>query len=86
MQSSQREMVKAADQIADSALAVEQPGDMGKNPVPNAIERNESGGARSGDLVEPLIELRRQEHIFTASAKIVAIADETLGSLIDVTT
>lgn len=85
MHTSQREMAKAAEQIAGSALPAEpqRQGDM--MPTSDARNRNENPGARSGDLVEPLIELRRQEHIFTASAKIVAIADETLGSLIDVT-
>lgn len=36
-----------------------------------------------GDLAAPIVELKRQEHIFNASAKIVSVADKTLGSLID---
>lgn len=89
MQSSQREMAKAADDIAKAALPLKQPEQIGMSPAPannaDLVVRNESDGAGSGDLVEPLIEMRRQEHLFTASAKMVAIADKTLGSLIDVT-
>ncbi len=38
------------------------------------------------DISEPLIELRRQEQLFNASAEVVSVADQTLGSIIDVTT
>lgn len=87
MQASQREMLKAADQVAGAALPnnVELPGKMAPElPVASANSDN-SQSLRSHDLVEPLIELKRQEQLFTASAKMVSIADKTLGSLIDVT-
>lgn len=79
MRASQREMLKAAEDIASAALPVRQDPGM----VPAADVQNV--GRQPPDLVEPLVELQRQEHLFTASAKVVSIADKTLGSLIDVT-
>jgi flagellar hook-associated protein FlgK len=38
----------------------------------------------SQDVIEPLINLRRQEQLFNANAQVVKTADETLGSLLDV--
>lgn len=37
----------------------------------------------STDIVEPLIRIQQEQHVFNASAKIVDIADEALGALID---
>lgn len=37
----------------------------------------------STDIVEPLIKIQQEQHVFNASAKIVDIADEALGALID---
>ena len=36
------------------------------------------------DIVEPLVEINKQQHVFTASAHVVSVADEALGALIDV--
>ncbi|MEL7400923.1 MAG: flagellar biosynthesis protein FlgE [Pseudomonadota bacterium] len=36
------------------------------------------------DLIEPLIELKREQHIFNASAKVVQVGSDTLGSLLDI--
>lgn len=66
LQQSQREMVKAADQIAKANA-----------PGPNGSTLG------NGDLATPTVEMVRQEHIFNASAKIVSVANNTLGSLID---
>lgn len=82
MHASQRKMVDAAEQVAKAAMPVNQsvgmtPQDNLRQPVEDATE--------SRDLIEPLMEMRRQEQIFTASAQMVSIADKTLGSLIDVT-
>lgn len=35
------------------------------------------------DIVEPLLEIQRQQHVFTASAHVIDIADQALGALID---
>lgn len=81
MQSSQHKMLEAAKEIATVAAPAETP-----NPGMSPVQEPSGRTLREpNDLVEPLIELRRQEHLFTASAKIVSVADQTLGSLIDVT-
>lgn len=36
------------------------------------------------DLVEPLVELKREQQIFDASAKVVQVGSDTLGSLLDI--
>lgn len=36
------------------------------------------------DLVEPLVEMKREQHIFDASAKVVQVGSDTLGSLLDI--
>ncbi|TVZ37707.1 hypothetical protein P886_2051 [Alteromonadaceae bacterium 2753L.S.0a.02] len=88
MQHSQREMLKSAQDIAEANIR-EEPSDTVEtqtvtraDPVAPVQEsaRSDSGG----DIVEPLIELRRQEQLFDASAKIVSVASDALGSLIDV--
>jgi flagellar hook-associated protein FlgK len=38
------------------------------------------------DIVEPMIEIIRQQQLFDASAQVVKSADETLGTLIDIRT
>ena len=35
------------------------------------------------DVSEPLINLKQQQQIFDASAKVVSVADETLGALLE---
>jgi hypothetical protein len=37
----------------------------------------------STDIVEPLIKIQQEQHVFNASAKIVDVAEEALGALID---
>ena len=37
----------------------------------------------STDIVEPLIKIQQQQQVFDASAKVVDIADQALGALID---
>lgn len=85
MQNSQKEMAKAAHDIAqlnirpEDVSAVKNAEDRAILPVGQAEE-----SSRSGNIAEPLIELRRQELVFTANAKVVSIASDTLGSLLDV--
>ena len=84
MQQSQREMHKSAHEIAhanvrqDASVAQ----DLEDSAIPPVYEPQKSGS--TGDIAEPLIELRRQELLFTASARVVSVADDTLGSLLDV--
>ncbi len=36
------------------------------------------------DIVEPLINIQKQQNLFDASANVVKVADEALGALIDI--
>jgi hypothetical protein len=45
--------------------------------------RSAGSDRRSGDIVEPLIEQKRQQLIFDASARVVGSMNETIGKLID---
>ncbi len=38
------------------------------------------------DIVEPLINIQKQQNLFDASASIIKVADEALGALIDIKT
>lgn len=38
------------------------------------------------DIVEPIINIQKQQNLFDASAKVVKVADEALGALIDIKT
>lgn len=46
-------------------------------------ERPSLSRSGQGDIVEPLIEQKRQQLLFDASANVVKAANETIGSLID---
>lgn len=87
LQTAQREIGKAAQDIARANITTN-PNSQATNAVdevttiPPVDELQNS--SRQGGIEEPLIELRRQEQIFNANAKVISVADETLGSLIDV--
>ena len=85
LQSSLREINRAAQEIAGANVRSEDTNVLAQEPttLPPVGEPEESS-ATSNSLVEPLVELRRQEQIFNANAKVVAVADEVIGSLIDV--
>lgn len=36
------------------------------------------------DIVEPLVKIQQQQHVFNASAQVVNIEDRALGALIDI--
>jgi len=38
------------------------------------------------DIVEPMINIQKQQNLFDASAKVIKVADEALGALIDIKT
>lgn len=83
MQNSQKEMQRAAHDIANFNVG---PVDSGKNAEDQAVlpvgETEKPGNTSS--IAAPLVELRRQELVFTANAKVVSVADKTLGSILDV--
>jgi len=35
------------------------------------------------DIVEPLMKINQEQHVFNASAQVVKVADQALGALID---
>lgn len=86
IQGAQRELQRSATEIARANVR-----DIPQTPlvdptIPSVLPPvEETGQARQRGIEEPLIELRRQEQLFTASAKVVSVANNTLGSLIDVT-
>lgn len=94
LQNSQREMLKAAQDVARFNIRPETSSSQETNSiretaqareptvVPPADEATESKSP--GNIAEPLVELKRQELIFNASARIISAADRTLGSLLDI--
>lgn len=84
LQSSQREMQKSANEIARANIR-ERPEESARPELPTVISPvEETQESSQRGIEEPLIELMRQEQIFTANAKVIAVASKTLGSLIDV--
>ena len=61
--------------------------DLGARNSVEAAAKTEAGvsgyNSQQGDVVEPLIEQKRQQLMFDASANVVQAANKTLGSLID---
>ena len=85
MQASQREMVKAANEIARANIRPDSTKPESQQDTSTPLSPVEAGQKSEafGDITEPLIELRRQELVFNASAKLVSTADKTLGTLLD---
>ena len=87
LNNSQREIQRAASDIAradvrpDASTSSEIPRD--ENSTILAPVEQSAQSERSQDISEPLIELRRQEQLFNASAAVVRTAGETLGTLLD---
>lgn len=86
LQNSQRELLRNANEIvratttgSDNPVAPDAPTDNSPiSPIQDAAESR-----RTDNIAEPLVELRRQELLFNASAKVVSTADETVGRLLD---
>lgn len=87
LQNSQREMLKSASEISRANIRPEQPPEpelATNEPTTFAPVSEPNESEPSGSLAEPLVELRRQEQVFNASASVVSVASDTLGSLIDI--
>jgi hypothetical protein len=69
MQKSQVSMAQSAQQIAQAS---------------NTQRADVPASAQSGDLVEPLINLKIQSQVFDSSARVVKSADEAIGTLLDI--
>ncbi|MFL0800479.1 MAG: hypothetical protein K6L80_08530 [Agarilytica sp.] len=84
LQSSQQQMQKSANEIARANIR-ERPEEAVTPEVPTTVQPvEEIPAAEQRGIEEPLIELQRQEQLFTANAKVISVANETLGTLIDV--
>ena len=82
MQASQREMQKAAHEIASANIPASTQAAPADAAIPPVSEPPKSGTV--GNIAEPIVELKRQELLFTASAAVVSTANKTIGSLLDV--
>ena len=83
-------MIQNSTAINSSAL---QQGVLGLEKSSQAMLESANELVRSGtverpaattDIVEPLVNINKQQHLFDASAKVVKMADEALGALIDI--
>ncbi|UTA47539.1 hypothetical protein L1F30_15465 [Simiduia sp. 21SJ11W-1] len=83
LQKSQQEIQRSANDIAQAGLDT-QPATAQPASAQPAEAGSQQQVAPSQDVIEPLINLRRQEQLFNANAQVVKTADETLGSLLDV--
>ena len=79
MQRSSREMQKSAQDIVEIGMGLNSNGSETVESFPASQKSQDS----LGDLAEPLVNIKFEQLIFEASAKIVKTADETLGALID---
>lgn len=70
--------------VSDAGTGAELPANQQIQDASN-VPASEKGYAASGsgDVVSSLVETKRQQHIFDASANVVQVASQTLGSLID---
>ena len=84
LHTSARELQKSAHEIAQFNVREEDPasGTSAEDQTILPVARSQEA-ADAGDIAEPVIELKRQELLFTASARVVKVADDTLGSLLD---
>lgn len=85
LQTSQRDIVRAANEIARANVRPEATSPETERDVSTPLQPVEETAQteRRQDISEPLIELRRQEVLFNASAEVVATADQALGSILD---
>jgi hypothetical protein len=77
MQQSGRKMQETAHEIARTGQPAEGGGRLGQQDAAGQV-------GSIDDLASNAVEMTRQEHIFTASAKVVSVADKALGSLLDI--
>ncbi|NIB39243.1 hypothetical protein HBA55_06575 [Pseudomaricurvus alkylphenolicus] len=89
---SQSNINRAAGDVADAARTFVQDNSQATKPVETelatgTVEETPFTGEANlpQDLVEPLVEIKSEQLVFEASAKLVEVGDKTLGSLLDVT-
>lgn len=84
MQKSQQAMAVNAQQIAQSGQS--SPAAATSTPDNRVTEsRALENRVEKRDMVDNAVELKQQQNLFDASAKMVAVGSRTLGSLLDAT-
>lgn len=85
LQVASRELQKSSQDIANLSLPKtantnpQNPQDVTLPPV------NDTNKAENvGNIAEPVIELKRQEVLFSSAAKVVSVANENIGTLLDI--
>ncbi len=84
LQTASRELQKSSQDIANLSLpkspnaAPQNPSDVTLPPV-NDANKPEA----VGNIAEPVIELKRQELLFSSSAKVVSVGSQNVGTLLD---
>lgn len=84
IQTSQRELQRSANEIAGANIRENPNEQVDRSAETTLPPINETQETTQRGIGEPLVELRRQEQLFNASAEVVSVANETLGSLIDI--
>ncbi len=82
MLQSQRQMTQAASDIAQVGATVTPSTVTAPNPPQGAASVYGAGEPKQS-LVEPLIDIKVEQTVFDASAKVVSVADQAIGSLLD---
>jgi len=80
--------------ISSSASSLLNTGLNGMQKSHQAIQQSASDVVRAGtvdkaisgtlDIAEPLLNIQQEQHVFDASAKVVSVADDLLGTLLDI--
>jgi hypothetical protein len=74
MQNSRAEMTQSAQQIAQSSVA----------SAASAAGAPAPAASQSADLVTPLVNMQVQQQVFDSSARVLEVADQNMGALLDV--
>lgn len=93
LQRSQQAASEAATQIASFASFAGVSGTGGVNPQqatsvanPGLVGAVASSPSQLTGVVEPLLKLDAAQNVFNASAKVVSMSSESIGTLLDITT
>lgn len=80
---SQARQGASAEPVSEAGTAANDlPGNASVEATTRTSELSRGPGSTQ-DIVEPLIEQQVQQHLFNASASVVQVASENLGTLID---
>ena len=85
LQTSQRDLTRAASEISRANVRPDAAEPETERDVSSPLQPVEESAQTEPqqNISEPLIELRRQEVLFNASAEVVSAADRALGSILD---